>query len=65
MKRAIILLLVSMLFAGCTTTTKPKENKAPAAEPAPVLRDPFRPDHPTREQVEAERAQKAAGKPQN
>lgn len=63
MKRAIILLLVSLLLAGCTTNTEPKANKSQAAEPAPVLCDPFRPDHPTREQVEAERAQKAAGKP--
>ena len=62
--RIIPFILAALFLAGCTNTQQVKTPPPAPQKEAPVLRDPFRPDHPTREEVEAERAQKKAEKPQ-
>ena len=51
----IVLVAVAVLCAGCGSTKEPAKPAIQKENPAPVLRDPFRPDHPTREERDAER----------
>lgn len=51
----IIFTVVVVLCAGCGSTKEPAKPAIQKENPAPVLRDPFRPDHPTREERDAER----------
>ena len=60
MKKAvyIICIVLVVLCAGCSST---KEKETPVnnnTKQERILRDPFRPDHPTRQEWEAEKERK-------
>lgn len=51
---------LALLCAGCSSTKKETQSNdnIKQEQTAPVLRDPFRPDHPTRQELEAEKERK-------
>lgn len=62
-KRGLIVCVLAAVVLGIGASAflvgqEKKEKAAPPAAARPVLRDPFRPDHPTREQWEAEKERK-------
>ncbi len=64
MKTALYIAFAAFLFFGVGCMREPGNIEKQPEKSAPVLRDPFRPDHPTREQVEAERAKREEEQPQ-
>ena len=61
MKRFFLFLIALFLAAAWIATSA--NQPTPKKDPQPVLRDPFRPDHPTREEWKKEKdsAASAAG----
>ncbi len=55
MKKALYIVFTAFVVfcAGCAKA--PTSDTKQPEKPAPVLRDPFRPDHPTRQEWEAEK----------